>query len=77
MRIDISEELQQVQKKLDSIQIRLLENLKRAENPDGVLTEPENAYLDCLQIKKENLDALLERDLAHLQSSLKQARKAE
>jgi len=45
-------DLQVAHEKLDAAKLKVRANLRSAENPNGLLTRHEQAYIECLEVKK-------------------------
>ena len=50
------------------------ENLRGPQNVNGVLTKQEQAYIECLEIKKEQLEELFKEDEDHWNQSIEKAK---
>ena len=53
----------------------ILDNLKTAKQPESVLVQSQQSYIDCLTIKHVELEQLLRKDEAHWVSEQDKARK--
>ena len=53
-----NEDLQIVHEKLTNVKKVLKANIKSKKNPHGLLTRPEQAYLDCLDLNVSQLESL-------------------
>ena len=60
---------------VQTLKALLTENMQSEGNPLGLLRGKQEQYLACLDVKKEELDALLKRDETHWSLNLEQARK--
>ena len=56
----------QAEELLQKIRVRM----HSPSQPEGLLTHPEKAYLDCLEIKQDVLDRLISKDEQYWDSSL-------
>lgn len=51
------------------------DNCRTEQNPDGVLTGRAQDYTDCLELRGQDFEQMLEQDRAHWAESLEVARK--
>jgi len=75
IRGKIYEDLQVVHEKLDQVKEKVRASLKSEQNPDGLLTRGEQAYVKCLELQKEQLEVLFSEDEAHWRENLEEANK--
>ena len=57
--------MMQILERIHNIKTIIKENLSSQENPIGVLTRQEQAYLGCLETKHVQLEELFRKDEAH------------
>ena len=69
----LSKKLLLVCKNLDVIKEEITANLKSDDNPDGLLTSRLQVYMQCLDLKRCDLDVLLAQDAAYWKESVKKA----
>ena len=74
LKSKIYEDLLVVHEKLEAAKKKVRENLKGPRNRNGVLTRQERAYIECLEVKKEELEVLFQEDEAHWREHLDRAR---
>ena len=62
LKAKIDEELDEVDSKLGNVRQIIKDNIQRELNPDGLLICPENSYLKCLDLRRQELDELFAAD---------------
>ena len=65
LRTSINEDLDTVQQKLNQIGQKIVSNLKSNNQPDGLLTQSEREYIDCLKLNRDGMQVLFRKDEAH------------
>ena len=67
---EINEDMRLLNIGIQVLGMKIKKNLKNDENKDGLLTRPEEDYLQCLELKKDQLDELLRQDEAYWAENL-------
>ena len=57
-------------RKLDEARAKIREHARTGQNPDSLLIEPGERYLDCLKLDQNSLENLLLRDEENCAASL-------
>ena len=72
---EIYAELLAVHEGLGRVKQKVSANVKSPQNPNGLLTRQEQAYNDCLELKKCEFEVLLQEDQAFWTENLDEAKK--
>ena len=51
--------------KLTKVKKAVKANMRNEQNPDGLLTREERAYMNCLELQERELEELFEEDEAY------------
>ena len=62
LKDELHAELCFINDSLDRMKMRIRDNVKNEQNPDGLLTHMEQDYNDCLELRKFQFAFLLEED---------------
>ena len=74
LRFEMNAELQTIHAGIGRVKEKVSANLKSEENPTGLLTHNERAYIECLELKKCEFEVLLQQDLAYWTENFDKAR---
>ena len=65
VKLDIYNQLAEIHGRLDKVKVKIRENVRSQENPEGVFTLQKEDYLKCLELQHEELESLMRYDETH------------
>ena len=58
LRGEFYDKLKEIDQTMDELKQKVRDNIKTPQRPKGLLTRDEKRYLDCLGVKKQELETL-------------------
>jgi len=74
VKAKIHEDLEIVHERLDAAKAKIRAHVVGGQNQGSLLTRGEQAYTNCLELQKEQLEVLLQEDEAHWRENLDKAK---